>query len=238
MVTPPVVVWGRRRRASRMSPWRPPRPSPASRSSPSTRCRCTGGWTSVRPSRPRPTGRGCRTTASTSSSRPQRFTVADYQAAYRRAVASGGQPVRARRRHRAVPHRRDRRARIARRVARDPRRARCHRRHRRAPPATGRSRPRRGRPHRSRQPAPHRPCPRGVSRQRPAVQLVRARSQPVPADRCRAARAALAAAALAERIEASVSGDDRGRPRRRGRACSPSRAACRRRPARRSATRS
>ena len=44
--------------------------SGASRSSPSTRCRCTAGWTSARPSRRPPSGRWSPTTASTSSTRP------------------------------------------------------------------------------------------------------------------------------------------------------------------------
>ena len=46
-----------------------PRGSATSRSSRSTRCRCTGAWTSAPPSRPPPSGPRCRTTCSTSPTR-------------------------------------------------------------------------------------------------------------------------------------------------------------------------
>ena len=52
-------------RASRAWRWPPPEPCRAPRSSPSTRCRSTGAWTSAPPSRRPPSGRRCPTTGST-----------------------------------------------------------------------------------------------------------------------------------------------------------------------------
>ena len=58
---------------------RRPAPSPASRSSRSTRCRCTGAWTSARPSRRRPSGPRCRTTCSTWSTRARTSRSREFQ---------------------------------------------------------------------------------------------------------------------------------------------------------------
>ena len=177
---------------------------PAPRSSPSTRCRCTGGWTSAPPSRRPPTRRASATTASTSSSRRDVHGGRATSAAYDRAVASG---------RRAAPllvagtglyltaviddldlpgEWPEIRAELA-----------ARRRRRRAPRPARRARPGRRRPHRARQPAPHRARARGLRRQRPAVQLVRARPRRLPADRRRADRAALATRRRSPRASSS-----------------------------------
>ena len=169
-----------------------PRPAArsTSRSSPSTRCRSIGGWTSARPSRPRPIALPCRTTASTSSSRattspsPSSLrrpaqALAEIDRATDRAVLVAGTGLYLR----ASPTRWSS-------PGAGPRSAPSSRH---APRHEGVAAPARElaaldpvgcRADGADQRAPRRACARGHARQRPSVQLVRSRSRhaipPVP----------------------------------------------------------
>ena len=220
---------GRRRRASRRWPWRWPAGWATSSWCRSTPCRCTGGWTSARPSRRRPSGPRCPTTCSTwptrrrtsrsPASRPTaEAAIAGIEARGHRALLVGGTGLYLQ----AVVDG----LRLPGRVARGAGRAgggaaepagvgALHRRLADARPG-GRG------PHRAGQRPPHRPGPRGHPRQRPAVLVVRPRPRRLPADDPvpPGRRVAAPAGASTERIEARYRGPARRRvPRRGARAC-------------------
>ena len=198
-----------------------------SRSSPSTRCRSTGAWTSARPSRRRPSGPRCRHHGLDLVDPAEDFTVTDFQEAAddgagRPSPAADGRRA-AGGRHRAVPAGGRRRARPARaggrtsRAELDGTSSTPSALHEPSAPSSTRSR---RVADGADQPAPGRAGAGGDASAAAGRSARSARAlDRLPADARRAARACAGPAPmLAERIEQRFAAMLDGRPARRGRA--------------------
>ena len=191
-------------------------------SSPSTRCRSTGAWTSARPSRRRPSRPRCRTTASTWSTRARTSRSPSFQRGRRRGAGRHRRPGRPGASSWRAPASTCGRSSTgstspgsgptcAPSSRPSPTPSALHRRLAELDPVGRRQ-------DGADQPAPRRAGPRGHARQRPPVLLVRPGPRRLPADR-RSRRSGCAGRGrlLAERIDAALRRDARRRLPRRGR---------------------